>query len=81
MEKLTEISWFQLGGKRLGLGAQKVRTNFADIEKEAELADKIKFNEPEKTEVVEKSNEDQEIQVWMINLILLYVHFFQTVAK
>jgi len=57
------------------LGAQKVRTNFADIEKEAELADKIKFNEPEKTEV-EKSNEDKETQVWMINLILLMCNFF-----
>lgn len=30
------------------MGAQKVRANFADIEKEAELADKIKFSEPEK---------------------------------
>lgn len=55
-----------MGGKKLGLGAQKIRTNFADIEKEAELADKVKFNEPEKTESVVKSYEDQEIQVYQI---------------
>lgn len=43
------------------MGAQKVRTNFADIVKEAELADKIKFSEPEN---VGKNNEDQETQVY-----------------
>lgn len=52
-----------MGGKRLGLGAQKVRANFADIEKEAELADKLKFNESEKKENVEKSKDDEETQV------------------
>jgi len=52
-----------LGGKKLGMGALKVRANFADIEKEAELADKIKFSEPEKSEVIEKNNGNQEIQV------------------
>lgn len=53
-----------MGGKKLGLGAQKIRTNFADIEKEAELADKIRFSEPvKKTENIEKNNEDQESQV------------------
>lgn len=56
-----------MGGKKLGLGAQKIHTNFADIEKEAELADKIRFSEPvKKTESVGKSNEDQESQVWLI---------------
>jgi len=55
-----------LGGKRLSLGAQKVHANFADIEKEAELADKMKFSEPEKTKIIEKSNEDPEIQVYQI---------------
>lgn len=57
-----------LGGKRLGMGAQKVHANFADIEKEAELADKMKFSEPEKTENVEKSNEDQETQMSSMRL-------------
>lgn len=46
------------------MGAQKVRANFADIEKEAELADKMKFSsKPEKIETVEKSNVDEETQV------------------
>jgi len=57
-----------LGGKRLGLGAQKVHANFADIEKEAELADKIKFNEPEKIENVGKNIEDQESQMSSMRL-------------
>uniref|UniRef100_A0A2S2QIJ8 ADP-ribosylation factor GTPase-activating protein 2 n=1 Tax=Sipha flava TaxID=143950 RepID=A0A2S2QIJ8_9HEMI len=57
-----------LGSKRLGLGAQKVRANFADIEKEAELADKIKFSEPEKTENKEKCNEDKESQMSSMRL-------------
>lgn len=52
-----------MGGKRLGLGAQKIRANFADIEKEAELADKLKFSEPNKKENVEKCKEDEETQV------------------
>lgn len=59
-----------MGGKRLGMGAQKVHANFADIEKEAELADKMKFSEPEKTENIEKSNEDQETQVYKIEHII-----------
>lgn len=48
------------------MGAQKVHANFADIEKEAELADKMKFSEQKKTENKEKSNEDQETQVYKI---------------
>lgn len=46
------------------MGAQKIRANFDDIEKEAELADKIKFSEPKKAEIIEKSDENQEIQVY-----------------
>jgi len=60
-----------LGGKRLGMGAQKIHANFADIEKEAELADKMKFSEPEKTVNTEKSNEDQETQVFKTEYIFL----------
>lgn len=66
-----------MGSKKLGLGAQKVRANFADLEKEAELADKIKFKEPEKTETIEKSNEDQESQVYKIeNYIFVFIMMF-----
>ncbi|XP_050441636.1 ADP-ribosylation factor GTPase-activating protein 2 [Adelges cooleyi] len=58
-----------LGGKRLGLGGQKIHANFADIEKEAEMADKLKFNKPKKTEIVEKVNdEDQETQMSSMRL-------------
>jgi hypothetical protein len=35
---------FQLGAKKGGgMGAQKVKKDFAEIEREAELADQVKF--------------------------------------
>lgn len=33
----------KLGSKSGGLGAQKVKANFADLEKEAELADSLRM--------------------------------------
>ncbi|XP_050530472.1 ADP-ribosylation factor GTPase-activating protein 2 [Daktulosphaira vitifoliae] len=57
-----------LGGKRLGLGAQKIHANFAEIEKEAEMADKLRFNDPKKTESEEKNSENQETQISSMRL-------------
>ncbi|CAG0913058.1 unnamed protein product [Notodromas monacha] len=45
-----------LGGKRGAMGAQKVHTDFAAVEKEAELADQIMFeSKSKKNEVVKES--------------------------
>lgn len=53
----------QLGSKKVGgLGAQRVKANFADIEREAEIADQLRLQE--KTPAVpEKTPEEQEAQV------------------
>ncbi|XP_046665947.1 ADP-ribosylation factor GTPase-activating protein 2-like isoform X2 [Homalodisca vitripennis] len=60
-----------LGSKKVGgLGAQRVKADFAEIEREAELADKLKESRiKEKTPVVpEKSPEEQEAQLTSIRL-------------
>lgn len=50
---------FQLGAKKGGLGAQKVKANFADIERDAALADQIKFSEKPESAVKVEDTEDQ----------------------
>lgn len=53
---------FQLGSKKGGLGATRVKADFAEIEREAELADQLKMQEKTPS-VPEKSSEEQESQV------------------
>ncbi|XKL64046.1 hypothetical protein PGB90_004132 [Kerria lacca] len=48
-----------LGGKKSSLGAQRVKANFADIERDAVLADQIKFSIKEEQTKPDESVEDQ----------------------
>lgn len=54
----TPVAKYSMGGKRhhfgakkTGFGAQRVNTNFADVERDAEIAERIKFSEKSVTPI------------------------------
>ncbi len=60
MPKFKPFSTQQMGAKKTGLGAQKVKKDFAEIEREAELADQVKDRMMEEAIATEKVKNPEE---------------------
>lgn len=57
-----------MGGKKAGLGAQRVQTNFADLEKQAEMIDQRKERQIEEKKAVTEEEEQEQ----MVSMRLAY---------
>lgn len=58
------VFFVQLGAKKGGLGAQRVKANFEDIEREAQIADELKVRaEEDAKKATEFKVEEEETQV------------------
>lgn len=55
--------FIKMGAKKAGLGAQRVQTNFAEVEREAEMIDQRKEKQEEKKVVTEEEEQEQIVSM------------------